>query len=44
MFHRFGGPEDENPKTMDDGSQRIGVCFTACGAQTVWVYEWRPLG
>ena len=43
VFHRFGGPEDENPKTMDDGSRRIGIYFTACGAQTVWVYEWRAV-
>ena len=28
---------------MDDGSRRIGIYFTACGAQTVWVYEWRAV-
>ena len=43
VYHKFGGPEDENPKTTDDGGQRIGIYFTACGAQTVWVYEWKPV-
>ena len=43
VYHKFGGPEAENPKTMSDGSQRIAIYFSGCGSQTVWTYEWRAV-
>lgn len=44
VSHKFGGPENENPKTTDDGGQQIAIYFNACGAQTVWIYEWKAVG
>ena len=42
VAHTFGEPDAEKAKTMEDGSRRIGIYFTSSGAQTVWVYEWKP--
>ena len=39
----FGGPSKEYAQKMADGSYRIAIYFTGCGAQTVWVYEWQNL-
>ena len=41
VCHTFGGPADEYAEKMEDGSYRIAIYFSCCGAQTVWVYEWR---
>ena len=43
VCHTFGGPSKEEAKKMDDGSYRIAIYFSCCGAQTVWVYEWKNL-
>ena len=43
VCHTFGGPSKEYAKRMDDGSYRIAIYFSGCGAQTVWVYEWQNL-
>ena len=43
VCHTFGGPGDEYAEKTEDGSYRICIYFCSCGAQTVWVYEWREL-
>ncbi|MBQ9879798.1 MAG: dockerin type I repeat-containing protein [Clostridia bacterium] len=43
VCHTFGNPSKEYAKKMADGSYRIAVYFSACGAQTVWVYEWKNI-
>jgi hypothetical protein len=43
VCHTFGGPGDEYAKKTDDGSYRICIYFSSCGAQTVWVYEWKNI-
>ena len=41
VCHTFGNPSKEEAKKMADGSYRIAIYFSGCGAQTVWVYEWQ---
>ena len=43
VCHTFGNPSKEYAKKMADGSYRICIYFSSCGAQTVWVYEWQNL-
>ena len=43
VCHTFGNPSKEYAKKMDDGSYRIAIYFSGCGAQTVWVYEWKNI-